>query len=51
VFAVVGVALSLLLATRMNRNDGIKMAILVAIAAAHWLYLSSRGGKFDGRQV
>jgi APA family basic amino acid/polyamine antiporter len=51
VFAIVGVALSLLLATRMNRNDGIKMAILVAIAAAHWLYLSSRGGKFDGRQV
>jgi amino acid transporter len=51
VYAIIGVALSLLLATRMNRADGIKMAILVAIAAIHWLYLSRRGEKFAGRAV
>jgi amino acid transporter len=45
ILAIIGVALSLLLATRMNRSDGVKMAILVIIATIHWLYLNSRKGK------
>lgn len=39
ILAIIGVALSLLLATRMTGSDGIKMAILVTVATIHWLYL------------
>jgi amino acid transporter len=39
ILAIIGVALSLLLATRMTGSDGIKMAILVIVATIHWLYL------------
>ena len=42
ILAGIGVVLSLLLATRMNRNDGIKLGITILIAAAHWWYLSRR---------
>jgi amino acid transporter len=44
ILAAIGVALSLLLATRMNRSDGIKLGITILIAAAHWWYLQ-RGGR------
>jgi amino acid transporter len=40
--AAVGVALSLLLATRMSGADAIKMAIVVALAMLHWFVLRGR---------
>lgn len=42
VLAAIGVALSLLLATRMNGSDAIKMGAVIAFAAAHWTVLQSR---------
>jgi APA family basic amino acid/polyamine antiporter len=38
-FAIVGVALSLLLATRMNASDAIKMLVVFALAGMHWWFV------------
>jgi hypothetical protein len=43
-FAAVGVALSLLLATRMSGSDAIKMAVVLVLATVHWLVLRARRG-------
>jgi amino acid transporter len=43
-FAAVGVALSLLLATRMSGSDAIKMAVVLGLATVHWLVLRARRG-------
>lgn len=45
VLAAIGVALSLLLATRMTAADGIKMGVMMVIAAGHWWYLRRRGNR------
>jgi APA family basic amino acid/polyamine antiporter len=42
VFAAVGVALSLLLATRMGANDAIKMAVVIGLGALHWFIVRAR---------
>jgi amino acid transporter len=42
--AAVGVALSLLLATRMSGTDAIKMAVVLGLATIHWMFLRARGG-------
>jgi amino acid transporter len=42
--AAIGVALSLLLATRMSGSDAIKMAVVLALATIHWLVLRMRRG-------
>lgn len=44
VFAAVGVALSLLLATRMSGTDAIKMAVVLGFATVHWLVIRNRRG-------
>jgi amino acid transporter len=41
-FAAIGVALSLLLATRMSGSDAIKMAVVVGLATVHWLVIAAR---------
>lgn len=41
-FAAVGVALSLLLATRMTGADAMKMAVVLGLAAMHWLVVRAR---------
>lgn len=50
IMAIIGVALSLLLATRMNQGDAIKMAVLVSVAALHWLYLRLRKGTSEAKR-
>ena len=42
IFAGVGVVLSLLLATRMGGSDAIKMAIVIGLAAVHWLLVRAK---------
>jgi APA family basic amino acid/polyamine antiporter len=42
IFASIGVVLSLLLATRMGASDAIKMAVVIALAAVHWLVVRAR---------
>jgi amino acid transporter len=42
VLAAIGVALSIVLVTRMNQREAVSMAVLVSLAAAHWWYLQSR---------
>jgi amino acid transporter len=44
VFAAIGVALSLLLATRMTGADAIKMGIVILLGAVHWLVIRGRSG-------
>ena len=40
--AAIGVALSLLLASRMSGSDAIKMAVVLGLATAHWMVLRVR---------
>jgi amino acid transporter len=40
--AVVGVATSIVLASRMNAREGVSLAIVVAIGVAHWLVVRGR---------
>ena len=40
ILAAIGMALSIVLVTRMNQREAITLAVTVAIAAAHWAYLS-----------
>jgi amino acid transporter len=47
-FAAIGVALSLLLATRMNANDAIKMAVVISMAAVHWWFVRAKPGRAHG---
>jgi amino acid transporter len=47
VYAAIGVALSLLLATRMSGADAIKMAVVLALAGLHWFVLRARGHRFE----
>jgi amino acid transporter len=42
IFAAIGVTLSLVLATRMNLSDAIKMSLVVALSAVHWFVIRSR---------
>ena len=42
--AAIGVALSLLLATRMSGSDAIKMAVVLGLATVHWLVIRARRG-------
>lgn len=44
-FAIVGVLLSLLLATRMTGSDAIKMAVVVALGGVHWWFVHARRGE------
>ena len=46
--AAVGVALSLLLATRMSGADAIKMAVVLCLATVHWWALRARRGGEPG---
>lgn len=50
IFAGIGVALSLLLASRMNANDAIKMAVVIGLAAIHWLVIRSRNTGTGNRE-
>lgn len=43
VFAAIGVAIALLLSTRMNMREVVSMVGLVTLATVHWLYVRSRG--------
>ncbi len=47
-FAAIGVALSLLLATRMSGADAIKMAVVLGLATVHWLVVRARSGTAQG---
>ena len=47
-FAAIGVALSLLLATRMSGTDAIKMAVVLGLATVHWLVIRTRSGTAQG---
>jgi len=40
ILAAIGMGLSIVLVTRMNQREAITLAVTVAIAAAHWAYLS-----------
>jgi amino acid transporter len=42
IFATIGVVLSLLLATRMGASDAIKMAVVIGLAAVHWVVVRGR---------
>ena len=46
-FALVGVALSLLLATRMNANDAIKMLVVILLGTCHWFIVRQRARQRD----
>ena len=51
-FAAVGVALTLLLATRMNANDAIKMLVVILLGSVHWFAVrswKSRDGNTESR--
>ena len=39
---IIGVVLSLLLATRMSGSDAVKMAVVVGLGLIHWLVIRSR---------
>ncbi len=41
-FAIVGVVLSLLLATRMTGSDAIKMVVVIALGGVHWWFVHAR---------
>ena len=43
ILAMIGVVLSLLLATRMGASDAIKMAVVIGLAAIHWWWVRPKG--------
>jgi APA family basic amino acid/polyamine antiporter len=45
ILAAIGVALSLLLATRMGANDAIKMAVVILLGSVHWFVIRGRASK------
>ncbi len=47
VLAAIGMALSLVLVTRMNQREGISLALTVAVASAHWWFLEARRRRGD----
>jgi hypothetical protein len=47
--AAIGVALSLLLATRMGGNDALKMLVVILLGSVHWFVIRGRTSGIGNR--